>query len=327
MLINHPLEVENLNNLHLDIYTIGYSNEGEAILTLLCNASEVLYAVLTDCYEENDYNYVSEVLNELNVKNIDAFIWTHPDEDHSIGIPNILAKYDPDNKAQLFLPAALNKHMGIKEEAQKALDYIMQHYNHGRVYDVNYISLNTDEAQKLLLSLKIEVMKPRTTIYCRYNFLLPSAAIIARRLNAGTNIYMNDLSIFYIVTFNDFNYVFCGDLSEQNVKFIKDELLENIVFIKIPHHGSDSLKTFVPKLISRGISGVISTTTTFRRKNLPKDEVLTEYKKISNGVYSTGRLKNQQSVGPYGCVTTKFYTTTMEPQIEITGNAYCVYRT
>lgn len=119
MLLNYPLKVENLCNLHLDIHTIGYPEEGESLLTLLCDANRVLFTVLTDCYEEDGYNHVASLMQKLDICQIDAFIWTHPDKDHSVGIPKILSKYDPDKKAQIFLPQGVNKNMGIGQNAGK----------------------------------------------------------------------------------------------------------------------------------------------------------------------------------------------------------------
>lgn len=324
MLINHPLEVEDISNLHLDIHTIGYPEEGETLLTMICDGSHALFTVLTDCYGTNDYNHIHYVMEQSNANRIDAFIWTHPDKDHSVDIPAVLAKYDPDSKAQIFLPSGLNKHMGLSEEAIGGLDYVMKHYNSGKRYEPNYVSLNKGERQQMLMSFRIKVLKSGIDVYCRYNFLLPSASVIARRLNSDADIYLNDLSIFYIVTFNDYNYVFCGDLSEQNVKFIDPDLLENTVFIKIPHHGTDSLKTFIPKLVSKEVKEAVSVTTVFRQHGLPKDYVLADYTSISNAVYCTSN-RAIPSVDSYGCITARFYANQPEVGIEMSGNAFCYY--
>ena len=324
MLINYPLEVKDIRSLHLDIHTIGYPEVGEALLTMICDGGQALFTVLTDCYGTKDYNHIHHVMQMAHTNRIDAFIWTHPDKDHSVDIPAILGKYDPGSKAQVFLPSALNRHMGLSEDAQMGLDYVMKHYNSNTRYDANYVSLNKDERQQMLMSLKIKALKPGIDVYCRYNFLLPSASIIARRLNSDANVYLNDLSIFYIITFNDYNYVFCGDLSEQNVKFIDPDLLENAVFIKIPHHGTDRLKTFVPKFISKGVKDAVSVTTVFKKQGLPKESVLNEYASISKGIYCTSDINKSPNV-TYGCVAARFYAYETNSVIETDGNAYCHY--
>lgn len=329
MIPESPLIVQDLKNLHLDIHTIGYPNEGEALLTLLCDADKVLFSVLTDCYEYKHYNHAKKLLNRLQVKQIDAFIWTHPDKDHSVGIPDFLTKFDPHQKAEIFMPNALNKKMGLKQKAIDALDYVIKNYNNRRC-DVNYIQLhkpkkNDPPLPLSLMSLKINVMRPQTEINLSYYFILPNDNIVNRSLALGTKPLLNDYSIVYFITFNDFSFFFCGDLSEQNVKFIHPNFLKNSIFIKIPHHGSDNYKNnLVPMFRSQNVGHAISTTTVFKRHKLPKDEALKEYSTISDGVYCTSNI-HEQSSEPYGCITVKFYANMQKPEVITSGNAYCHY--
>lgn len=327
MLLNHHITVKDKNNLHLDIHTIGYPDEGESILTLLCDGDKVLFSVLTDCYEFKRYNYASRLLERLNVNQIDAFIWTHPDEDHSVGIPDFLDKFDSHHKAEIFLPVTLNKKMkGLGLKAKRALCYVTKYYNSHRKYDVNYVHLHKDEIQRPLLNLTIEVMNPRTTIKYSHNFILPNDNVIHRSLDSDAKTHLNNLSIVYFVSFNDFSFFFCGDLSKRNVRFIDLDLYENSVFIKIPHHGSDDLNNLVPKFKNQSVKHAISTTTVFKRHNLPKDKVLEKYKTISDGIYCTSNIYEEQSER-YGCITAIFYAKNMDkPEVLTSGNAYCYHQ-
>lgn len=327
MLPKSPLIVQDLNNLHLDIHTIGYPNEGETLLTLLCDGNEVLFSVLTDCYEDNGYNHATQILKEFNVNQIDAFIWTHPDKDHSLGIPDFLDKYDPQKKAEIFLPH-LNRKMGLKQKALGALNYVKKHYNKNRKYDAIFVELHKGDV-KPEMRLIIEVMNPRVTIKCSHNFLLPNDNVVDRILDSDTKPLLNDLSIVYFIKFNGISFFFCGDLSERNVQFIDPVFFKNSVFIKIPHHGSDNEsddlnKRLVPLFRSQDVKHAISTTTVFKCQNLPKDEVLKEYCTISDGVYCTSNI-NEQSSEPYGCITVKFYANMQKPEVITSGNAYCYY--
>lgn len=332
---NSPLIVKELNSLHLDIHTIGYPNEGESLLTLLCDDNEVLFSVLTDCYENKGYNHASKLLDELKVKQIDAFIWTHPDEDHSVGIPEFLAKYDPHKKAEIFVPCTLNSKMGLGQKAKKALEYVLKHYNSRTIYDLYYVMVHKPSRQHKRevprpvdtpISMKIEVINPRVkNITYSYNFILPNDDVIHRPLESDSDTLFNNLSIVYYISFNGFSFFFCGDLSEQNVQFIPSNLLKDAVFIKIPHHGSSNLKSLVPLFDSQNVKNAISTTTVYKRHNLPRDEVLNEYKTISDGVYCTSNIHDNQNK-PYGCITAKFSANMEKPDIKITGNAYCYYR-
>lgn len=339
-----PLIVQDLNNLHLDIHTIGYPNEGESLLTLLCDGDKVLFSVLTDCYEfnhedinrENHYNHATEILKKLKVKQIDAFIWTHPDEDHSVGIPDFLDEFDPNHTAKIFMPVGLYREMGIKQKALNALDYITKHYNSSQKYRVKFVQEHQQEddddpqLSRSPMSLKISVMKPKQDlINFSYNFLLPNDNVVHRPLDLGTKPVINDYSIVYFISFNNFNFFFCGDFSKRNVQFIHPYFYRNSVFIKIPHHGSDELKKnrvpIVPKFRNQSIEHAISTTTVFLRFGFPMDDVLKDYCTISDGVYCTSNI-HEQSSEPYGCITVKFYANMQKPEVITSGNAYCYYQ-
>lgn len=316
------LIVPDFNYLHLDIHTIGYPNEGESLLTLLCDGNKVLFSVLTDCYEYKHYNHAKKLLNELQVKQIDIFIWSHPHQDHSVGIPKILDEFDPDHKAEIYLPS-LNEKMVVGQKAIDALDFIKKHYFGNRNYNVHVIQVPFQESSRTLLRLNIEVLKPRGFISYSHHFFLPKDLVLYRILDSA-NPLLNDLSIVYSIEFNGFSFFFCGDLSERNVRFIDPAYFRNTVFINIPHHGSDNIKSLVPIIKCQGIKHALSTSTAFKRHHLPKAQVLKDYCTISDSVYCTSNPHNQSSE-PYGCITAKFSVNMKRPEIITTGNAYCFF--
>ena len=69
-------EIDDIDSLHLDVYTIGYKEEGESLLLLLCDGKNILHSTMTDCYCIGDYNHANTILDDLEIKNIDAFVWT-----------------------------------------------------------------------------------------------------------------------------------------------------------------------------------------------------------------------------------------------------------
>lgn len=319
------LIVQDYNNLHLDIHTIGYPNEGESLLTLLCDGDKVLFSVQTDCFEYKHYNHAKELLKRLQVKQIDAFIWTHPHQDHSVGIPDFLDEFDPNHTAEIFLPSGLFHGLGIKQKAKDALDYVNKHYNSNRKYNVKYIQVKSWHFPPIpLLSLNIEVMKPRVIIGYSHYFHLPNDNIVYRALYSDKPL-LNDFSIAYSILFNSLSFLFCGDLSERNVQFIDPNFFRNGAFINIPHHGSDNVKSLVPTIRSQNVADAIVTTTVFKRHHLPKPQVLKDYCTISDGVYCTSNIQNESSE-PYGCISAKYHANMQRPEIITSGNAYCFFK-
>lgn len=313
-------EIDDIDSLHLDVYTIGYKEEGESLLLLLCDGKNILHSTMTDCYCIGDYNHANTILDDLEIKNIDAFVWTHPDSDHSTGIEPFLGKYDASADARIFIPAGLGSEIIDTDEAKNALTYITNKYNRNRRYNIDYVSLNSGEFRQLMRFRIKEKTTSRQVDYM-FTFILPNADIVARRSNNDCKVLMNDYSIFYIVTFNDQNYLFCGDLSKQNVQFINEDWLEDVVFVKIPHHGSKTINNFRGKLVSREAKDVICTCTTFKSKQLPDESVLNAYKDISKAVFCTGK-NEEKPQNNFGCVLNVFNANMKDGVSQCMGNAY-----
>lgn len=88
------LRVMNLSSLVLEIHTIGFPIEGESIVVFLKDGDKVIFTLVTDCYRTENRDEIAQVFAEKENPPIDVFVWTHPDEDHSVGIETMLEAYD-----------------------------------------------------------------------------------------------------------------------------------------------------------------------------------------------------------------------------------------
>lgn len=81
-------------DLFIDVYHIGYSTQGESCVFILYTAAKkVLYSLAIDCFEEMQINITDEILKEWKLeKKLNMFIWTHPHDDHSVGVERIVKK-------------------------------------------------------------------------------------------------------------------------------------------------------------------------------------------------------------------------------------------
>lgn len=297
--MTQSIKVDDFGDLHLRIKTLGYPDKGESIMISLMNKDEVVYNIFTDNYDANGFQYwLSELPEDTR---IDAFIWTHPDEDHSIGIDKLLDKFDPENNAAIYLPTSLTSQLLKDNEKLAALqsyEYLKNNYNKNRHYKWNEISLCEGEGIRYLVSRKIIDRTTNDSVTFRIGFMLPYSAVINRRvdkprMNDGE---MNDLSLFFIIELNKVRYIFSGDLAEINLQFLEEDYLSSCRFIKIPHHGSkEPIKLIdriqgLPSLMPHSVSTVFGNTH-------PYDDVLDLYAKKCLAVYSTGRGNK-----PYGIV-------------------------
>ena len=82
-------EASDFSNLVLEVHTVGYPTQGESIVTMLKDGDRVLFTVVTAAFYTDSSDEVSAILHRNGDPNINIFVWTHPDEDHSVGIEKV----------------------------------------------------------------------------------------------------------------------------------------------------------------------------------------------------------------------------------------------
>lgn len=307
--------VTDFNQLHLYIFTIGYNGEGESILAVIKEGERCLYTFLVDCYKGvDDYNHASEILHKEGIPNIDAIIWTHPDEDHSVGFKEFIDEFDTKHQAEVFIPLMSSRNEGLCEESRRNLEYIENYYNSGKKR--NLISLIVNNKADVYDQLSFKERQSSRIMNCRFKFYLPNGSMVQRRLDKEIDKW-NNLSILFSLECNGYTYLFGGDITEQSLQFVPFDQFSNVCFVKIPHHGSAELKSFSQRIRKGCMNGkVLATVTEFSGKNLPKKDVLDQYMGFCKGIYCTG-----QGAHLYGCVETNFNLSNLNAQRQLTGNA------
>ncbi|MDE7449225.1 MAG: hypothetical protein K2M72_03330 [Paramuribaculum sp.] len=293
------IKVDSFDDIHLRIITLGYPEEGESIMISLMDKERILYNAFTDNFDVDGFQYWVDKLPEDT--RIDDFIWTHPDEDHSLGIEKLLQRFDPDCKANIYIPTSLTEQLlkdNNKHKSLPAYKYLKNNYNINRKYQWNEISLCEGEGIRYLSKLKLTDRTTDYTITFKIGFMLPYGSVVNRRvdktkMNSGE---MNDLSLFFIIELNKVRYIFSGDLAKTNIKFLDDDYLSACRFIKIPHHGSLDPKKLVEKIEWLPSIPTHAVTTVFGKTH-PYDEVLNLYANKCHEVFCTGR-----GVHSYGMV-------------------------
>lgn len=288
----------------------------------LMDKEDIIYNVFTDNYDVNGFQYwLSELPEDTR---IDAFIWTHPDEDHSLGIDRLLAKFDPDKMADIYLPTSLTKQLlkdNNKLAALSSYEYLKNNYNKGKRYQWNEISLCAGEEIRYFCRRKIIDRTNNNCVTFQIGFILPYSSVINRRVDRSkmNNGEMNDLSLFFIIELNKVRYIFSGDLAEINLQFIEDDYLSECRFVKIPHHGSREPINLLDKIQGLPTLKPQSVATVFGSTH-PYDDVLDKYAKKCQAVYSTGRGNH-----PYGTVTLDYNVKdTQKHTVVLQGNAAMV---
>ena len=314
--------VEDIEKVCLRIKVLGYPHNGESIMISLTCEGKELYNVVTDCYEVCNVHSWSNLLS--NDTRINAFIWTHPDEDHSLGVKCLLDRFDPEGNAKIFIPTSLTKDFLVRNKKETALTtylYLKEKYNKGQRYQWNEVSLIQGEAPRFLISKKIIETTTNFSLDFKIGFMAPISAISNRRTDVSnmSSGQMNDMSLFFIAQIKGANYIFGGDLAKQTIQFLDEDYLNNCRFVKIPHHGSKDPIKLVDKIQPIPSLKCHSVTTVFGETN-PFDIVLDRYSEKSEYVYSTGRGEEL-----FGIVEIDYNVTNYDSYtIKLKGNAHQV---
>lgn len=278
---------------------------GESVLVLLCDGDRTLYSVLTDCYCSAEHNHLASLMANHQVKQIDAFIWTHPDQDHSKGIENTLNCFDKDHKAEIFIPEGLIREKEQESccaEAACALDFLYRHYSPKSSSKVNrhiHIVGTDDHEIRDLLTLDIVADDFREPLKCKFRFVLPNTSDCLQADFWDQKIQHNLMSIVYSIELNGRNYIFTGDLMDGGTLRMNDLILSRVKYIKIPHHGSDQSMAFLNLLRRYKLTGLTASATRFNNSQDPKPDILRAYRNMGEVYYIT-----DDRTHPAGCIET-----------------------
>lgn len=319
------LLISSRENLRMVVYVLGRPAQGEMIVTLLKDNDEVKFSILTDCYLSVS-RHVKKFTNwckTIGVNHFDAMIFTHPDIDHCTGICDLIEEMDTEHTSMLFIPNQMFSVSEISEaKIMNPFREISDEYDkNGRLY------LQMRKPLERNIMFELEFLSPLQD-GSKMQFVQIATDeyyICAHNLHRKPKASHNDLSLAYSIRYNGQNFLYCADLPGEYVREIDNEYLHNVRFVKIPHHGSRSCAELPSQLLANGHRNVISATTTFhgraKRKRLPHDEVLCQYKMMGD-VFCTGPSISMASNQEYGGIKINCFLLNNEIETSCFGNAY-----
>lgn len=271
------------NKVSCKIYVLGSSSEGESIFFALYGDDRVIYSCVTDSFLYQNQPAVNFILDDANINQIADLFWTHPHDDHSDGLIEIVEKFKPK---RVFLPAELQI---LPENTAKISQDVLNKLNSYSSYDIRYKTYQPRvQGIGLNYPIKDETIKVGTTLIpfsiCAIS---PSLGKIRKKaINQDYNA-LNDYSIAVSIVVGDFSLLLTGDIQDQMLQYLSDELQKEVPIpniLKIPHHGSK---------YSLGITSIfedeprfdIAITTAKSSSKLPKQEALDYYRTYSKHLY------------------------------------------
>lgn len=286
--------------LILEVYLIGYSNQGESIVFLLKADGHVAYAGVVDCYECHSINKTIDILNTEGVEKIDFLCWTHPHYDHTVGLNKILESFCDDRTKIWITDIYPKSYDHYSQESIKLYESIKK-----RIKERNSkVKIATDN--KLLAKFRCHGLQ--TYQFEIWSFA-PNSTILTERKEFSQSEKGNPNSVGLSIFAGRYNIMLGGDIENSTIDRFEEEYFDSpIDYIKIPHHGSPS-GDMLPDIIgSFGIKPPnVATSTVFTRHKLPEEVVLNKYHRWgTNEIYITHGLNRVVNEEKFGIVMTSF---------------------
>lgn len=290
------ITLEEKENLFINVYHLGYSKQGEGSIFILYTATgKVLYSLAIDCYTEEQCNMTGEILKQWNLKNkLCMFIWTHPHDDHSIGVVDILSEYC--NKESIICMANI---FGVETKCSEVckgnINYIktLTHRksvgNKWRIKPMAHFPEILDEVifngECDIENLIVQCIAPFSEIggmegFKRYpDFNMMGIGCILKIKTKTGNV----------------NFLFAGDMEHYTIEKLIEENDESIPtvynYIKIPHHGSENAENMIEYLgIQEGLKSEFASASIFTKHHLPQKRVLDKYKNVVEQIGCTSDI-------------------------------------
>lgn len=268
------------------------------------------FNLLVDCGKKGLHNAIE---NELGDKVLNGVVATHVDDDHIIGIIDMLEK-NPNkiiNKKTFFLYNKYDESLICYEKGRKLYEQIKQ-YKHNKLliksYAGNYYKENEviqRRSQKTDLPVQLLSLTQRSLIDRKslkkdtvYITMISPEISILKKFMRKWNIdqksaeYQNRSSIVFLMEFNEKSILMLGDAMvadvDKRLKHIKG--LEKIDYIKISHHGAKDNNKGLVDIVSRyhcKKTAVTIKTAQDHEKTHPSRDLITELESAGCSIYTS----------------------------------------
>ncbi|GEN35348.1 hypothetical protein [Aneurinibacillus danicus] len=284
-------------NDKLSIYVIGYEKKGESILV---NFADKFFGVV-DCYRTSQYSKTVEFIQSLGINHLDFVCWTHTDEDHTLGLSEVMENYVDYEKTMFITPEGFApKEIFSKFEDDFDVEYKRifelaeqnihpaNHFsaNHGfsRTFYYNFAGSTTP------LKLELKSYSPLSHIVKGLSLkVVESYFSEHNKIRSHPNFF--SITLRLLITHPDIvpiSVCLTSDLDNYVIKKMlrneaEDCFSDNLI-MKIPHHGSPNSNE-----IFRFINSLShAVTTTYSSSSLPRPEIINQYKSKKSIVSNTG---------------------------------------
>lgn len=296
--------------VYIELYLIGYLNNGESILIVLRDKENIWFTAVVDAFKYYNVNKTLDIIKELNIQTLDLLCLTHTHKDHYLGFVDILDYFGYEKIENLCLPMGhspqelfnlidINKYPTLKKIfsyiknnlANFGAKYIKANQN-TILYDRNFSTPNINSG-----TIKIQTFCPLTHIIEQSDNKNIMSLIQSNQIN---DMDTNNYSVGINITFGSRTICLMSDILDKT--FDELQYLEcydkNIDFLKIPHHGSKTSLHCLSFFKRNKIAGIeYAGVTSYKQKSaLPELNIINNYYKgkVSN-IHCTSNIINREA--------------------------------
>lgn len=272
---NVPLS--DLANLRIRIYVVGYSSRGESIIVLFMDGSRIIYSLVIDSCSYQATNKTFDILTQygLNEQKLNMLCWSHPDLDHTLRMNDLITHYC-NNRTKILTPLGIvNSSFTVidRNRGDDAIFSLIRRLNNSKKYVQKTVCVDDGHDK----SYGFWLLTNDGEFEVEINALSPMDSYVNHFITNKKTTKKNHVSIVLQLKMpGDYNFLFCSDAEDTILDSIKEEPFVDPLFVKIPHHGSNS---------SEGIFDILDTpsyntlgcVTRFKSKNLPVSTTMAKY--------------------------------------------------
>lgn len=270
-------KLSDLANLRLRIFVIGYASRGESTVVLFMDGDDVVYSLVIDCCSYRRLNKTLEILDHYNINDqkLNMLCWSHPDIDHTLGMNNLLSDYC-NEQTKILTPLGIVNSSHIVIKSNKKDECILSLIK--KINDSKQLAQKTvcvDDGHNKPYGFSFVSGMDRYDV--QINALSPMESFINYHISNMNKIKKNFVSIVLQIRMpGNYNFLFCSDAENDIFNMIDDSPFNDPLFVKIPHHGSNSSEAIFD-ILQTPMNNTVGCVTCFKSKNLPIPSTMAKY--------------------------------------------------
>lgn len=280
---SNPLFDQYYQELICKVFILGHPSQGESIVLLLYGDNQIIYSCIIDSFVQHGKVITRDFLFSLGIDKINDLFWTHPHDDHSDGIIELIDTFTPQN---IYVPAELQRMPdGDKSISANVLKYINGFNGYDRRYK-KYQPRVQGLATNMYLYDKVLSIGQYFVPFQLFAVAPCSGKVRKKAINEDCSA-LNDYSIVLEIIIGDFSILLTGDIQDRMISFVDEDLSLSIPtpnILKIPHHGSEK-SLDITGLFDDDWLTDIAVTTAKRSSRLPQDNALQYYNTCCKKVF------------------------------------------